>query len=200
MSNTATKKRTTSASSVKSTQETTADVSAMDSVSEDVAKEHKVSEDACAISYKKPELDPNMYISVKNGFNGTLVYKSRRTGERFVWEEFGDEQEIELQELKNARNASKSFFINNWFLFDDPDVIEWLGVGQYYKNSLSADRFVKLFEMKPDDIMQTVKKLSAGQKTSLIFRAKQMIRDEEIDSIKTIDALEKALGVELMEH
>ena len=72
-------------------------------------------------SYRvKKELDPNMYVTVKNGFNGTLVYKSKKTGERFIWNAFGDEQEMELSELKSARNSSKAFFVNNWFLFDDP--------------------------------------------------------------------------------
>ena len=192
MSNTTTKKRTTSAT------KTVDAVDTIVAVAESGDATQKLEEKQ---SYRvKADLDPNMYVTVKNGFNGTLVYKSRRTGEKFVWEAFGDEQEIELQELKNARNASKAFFINNWFLFDDPAIIDWLGVGQYYKNSLSADRFVALFEMPPEEIKTTVKKLSAGQKTSLIFRAKQMIANGEIDSIKTINALEEALGIELIER
>ncbi len=197
MSNTTTKKRTTaSIKPADSVQAATVAEKAAETISDEIATGNKAS-----TAYRvKAELDPNMYVTVKNGFNGTLVYKSRRTGERFVWEEFGDEQEIELQELKNARNASKSFFINNWFLFDDPEIIEWLGVGQYYKNSLSADKFIALFDLAPDDIVKTVEKLSGGQKTSLVFRAKQMIRDGEIDSIKTITALEKSLGIELIEH
>ena len=44
----------------------------------------------------RTELDPSMYVTVKNGFNGTLVYKSKKTGERFIWDAFGDEQDIEL--------------------------------------------------------------------------------------------------------
>lgn len=152
-------------------------------------------------SYKvKKDLDPNMYVTVKNGFNGTLVYKSKKTGERFVWDAFGDEQEMELAELKSAKNSYKAFFVNNWFLFDDPEIIEWLGMGQYYKYALNSASFDKLFKKTPDEIEKVVAALSAGQKKSLAFRAKQLIADGMIDSIKVIAALEKSLSVELIEH
>lgn len=152
-------------------------------------------------SYRvKQDLDPSMYVTVKNGFNGTLVYKSKKTGERFIWESFGDEQEIELAELKSAKNSYKSFFINNWFLFDDPEIIEWLGMGQYYKNALDSTSFDELFKKNPKEIEAIVAGLSSGQKTSVILRAKQLITEGEIDSIKTINALEKSLSVELIER
>lgn len=152
-------------------------------------------------SYRvKKDLDPNMIVPVKNGFNGTLIYKSRKTGERFRWDAFGDEQDMELSELKAARNASKDFFINNWFLFDDPEVVEWLGVSQYYKYALDIDAFDKLYQSSPEEIVKTVKNLSNGQKSTVKYRAKQLISEGVIDSIKVISALEKALGTELIER
>ena len=65
------------------------------------------------VQYKvKETLDPDTLVTVRNGFQGILVYKSKKTGEKFVWETFGAEQEIELKELKNAKNSSKTFFIH----------------------------------------------------------------------------------------
>ena len=57
------------------------------------------------------DVDPNQLIPVYNGFQGTLVYKSPRTRETFVWDSFGDVQEMELKELRNAKSAAKKFFI-----------------------------------------------------------------------------------------
>ena len=58
------------------------------------------------------EVDPNQYVTVRNGFQGRLVYKSKRTGERFVWDSFGAEQDMELSELKMrvtpTRNTSST--------------------------------------------------------------------------------------------
>lgn len=147
------------------------------------------------------DVDIHEYITVKNGSVGKLIYISPRTGERFVWEEFGDEQEMELQELKNAKAANKKFFERNWFMFGEDYnwVIDYLGVRAFYKNALVIDNFDDLFAKKPDEIMNIVAKLSAGQKNSVSYRARQLIAEGAIDSMKVIDALEKSLGVDLIE-
>lgn len=158
-------------------------------------------EEAAKKSYRTVNnLDSNTYVTVKNGYNGVLVYKSKRTGERYVFDGFGAEQEMELSELKSARNSSKAFFINNWFLFDDPEVIDWLGVNAYYKHALNAQSFDEVFNKTPAQIKKIVSELSKGQKRSLAFRAKQLINDEVIDSIKVINALEESLDVTLIER
>lgn len=148
------------------------------------------------------DVDIHQYITVRNGFQGVLVYVSKRTGEIFEWEEFGTEQEIELQELRNAKSSAKAFFQNNWFMFNEDDkwVIDYLGVGQYYRFSLGIDGFDDLFSKKPAEIEKILSKLPSGQKKSVAYRAMQLIRDGEIDSLKVIAALEKSLGVELIEH
>lgn len=148
----------------------------------------------------KETLSLHDYVTVRNGFNGKLVYKSRRTGERLIWDEFGSEQEMELQELKNAKNSSRAFFENNWFMIDDPEVIAFLGVERYYRNSLSYDEFDALFKMSANEIEDRVSVLPGGQKASLIHRAKQKIADGEVDSLRVINALEESLGVELIER
>lgn len=151
---------------------------------------------------KAKDVDIHEYIPVKNGFQGLLIYISKRTGEEFQWERFGDEQEMELQELKNAKSSSKGFFQNNWFLFDDEYqwVIDWLGVRNFYRNALRDFEFDTVFTKTPEEIREIVGKLSGGQKQSLEYRARQMIADGEIDSNKAIAALEEALGVKLSER
>lgn len=148
------------------------------------------------------EIDPNQIIVVRSGFHGRLVYKSPRTREKFVWGEFGSDQEMELRELRNAKSANKKYFENNWFMFDEEFewVIGYLGLNQYYKNALSIDGFDNLFKKSPSDIEKSIAKLSIGQKKSVSYRAKQLIADGEIDSNKAIAALEKALGIELIER
>jgi len=148
----------------------------------------------------RQELPKDMIVTVKNGFNGTLVYKSKKTGEVFVWEEFGDEQEMELSELKSAKNSYKAFFENNWFLFDDPAVIDWLGVSQYYRYALNSTGFSELFKMPEDEIKRTIAGLSAGQKRSLAYRTRQMIANREIESIIVIGAVEESLGISLIDR
>lgn len=155
---------------------------------------------------KKPiiakDIDLNQLIPVRNGYQGRLVYKSPRTHEKFVWPEFGSEQMVELLELRNAKNTYKKYYMNNWFMFDDDYswVIDYLGLGQYYKHALTIDSFDDLFQKSAAEIEKIVAKLSAGQKSSLSYRARQLIADGEIDSNKAIAALERSLGVDLIER
>lgn len=146
------------------------------------------------------DIDPHMYVTVRNGFQGRLVYKSKKTGERFVWDTFGSEQEMELNEVRNARNSNKKYFVNNWFMFDEPWVVDYVGMGQYYKFAIAIDEFDSLFEKSGEEIEETISKLSDGQKKSVAYRARQLVAEGGIDSNRTIAMLEKCLGVELIEH
>ena len=148
------------------------------------------------------DVDPTTIITVKNGFQGKLIYISPRTRERFVWDEFGDEQEMELRELRNAKSSAKKFFENNWFMFDDDYawVIDYLGLGRYYKYAAKLEDFDTIFDKSPEEIKEIVDSMSVGQKKSLSYRTRQLVADGEIDSRKVIAALEEALDVELIER
>lgn len=146
------------------------------------------------------DIDPTQYVVVRNGFQGKLVYRSKRTGETTIWDEFGSEQEMELRELKSAKNSNKKFFINNWFMFDDDWIVDYLGVRQYYKNAVRIEDFDNIFLNDPDDLKTIIGEMSKGQKRSVAYRAKELISEKKIDSIALIDVLEKSLNVELIER
>lgn len=145
------------------------------------------------------DVDPSQYVIVRNGFQGRLVYKSQKTGERFVWDAFGAEQEIELRELRFAKNSNKKFFTNNWFMFDEDWIIDYLGVRQYYKNAIRIDKFDDIFSKNPDELKRLLAGISDGQKRSVAYRAKELIASKKIDSLSVISVLEDVLGVELIE-
>lgn len=152
------------------------------------------------ITKTRRTFQPDEFVTVRNGFQGKLVYKSSKTGEKYTFDGFGDEHEMEIQELKKAKNDSKKFFANNWFLIDDPEVIDYLGVREYYKDALTYDEFDKLADMTAEEIAERLSKVSEGQKMSVAHHAKKMVMDGKIDSMKAIAALEKGLGVTLIEH
>lgn len=148
--------------------------------------------------YNPVTLDPSTVVTVRNGFQGQLIYKSRKTGEVWRWDAFGEEQDMELSELRNAKSSAKAFFENNWFMIDDPAVIEYLGVRQYYKHTVSVDDFESLFEMSPAELEKVLTNMPQGQKTSVAYRARELVAQNGIDSMKTIAVLEKCLGIELV--
>lgn len=145
------------------------------------------------------KINPNTAVPVRNGFHGRLVYISKRTGERFIWDSYGDEQYIELNELRNAKGSSRAFFENNWFMFDDDWVVDYLGVGPYYKNAVPIDSYDEIFNKTPSEIEKMVSEMNGAQRRSMAYRARALIEDGTIDSNRTISALEKSLGIELVE-
>lgn len=150
---------------------------------------------------KPVAIDPNSYVTVRNGFQGRLVYKSTRTGEKFVWDEFGAPQMMELRELIQAKNTNKSMFVNNWFMFDEDWIPDYLGVVDFYKNAIPIDNFDDLLTTPSDklgELRSKIAKLSVGQKASVAYRARVLIEDGRIDSRKAISALEELLGEQLI--
>jgi hypothetical protein len=147
------------------------------------------------------DIDPNTMVLVKNGFHGPLIYISSRTKERVMWNEFGDEQEMELKELRNAKSSAKKFFENNWFMFSDEYkwVVSYLGLNKYYKYAVKLEDFDEIFEKKPEEVADIISKMTKGQKHSLSYRARQLVMNGEIDSRKMIAALEEALDTEFIE-
>lgn len=146
------------------------------------------------------DIDPEQYVTVRNGFQGRLVYVSKHTGERFVWDQFGAEQEMELRELKNAKNSYKKFFENNWFMFDEDWIVDYLGVQRFYRNAVRIEDFDEIFQKDAKTISEIINDMSDGQKKSVAYRARVLIADGAIDSNKAITALEESLGVELVER
>lgn len=148
----------------------------------------------------RAEIDDRTVVTVKNGFPGVLAYVSRKTGEEFIWPEYSSELEMEYSELKAVRNTKKAYFENNWFLIDDPNVLDCLGVSQFYRYASRNFGFEKLFDKTPAEIKADVAEMNSEQKRSVSYRARQLIKEGTLDSIKKITALEEALGVELVER
>lgn len=147
------------------------------------------------------DIDPHTIITVRYGFQGRLVYRSKKTGERFVWDSFGAEQDMEIGELRNARNSNKKYFINNWFMFDEPWIVDYIGMSQYYKFAIAISDFDKLFEKPIAEIERAVSKLSDGSEK--IHR----ISCEAVDcqwaastQIRPLLLWRNCIGVELVEH
>lgn len=166
---------------------------------EAVVNETKASTKKAAPKYNFDDIDLDQYITVLNGTEGKLIYVSRKTGEVFEWEKMGDDQLMELSELRNAKSTYKTFFENNWFMFPEEFewVIDYLGVRDYYKNSIAIEDFDELFNKAPDEIREVLNRLPDGQKKALAYRSYKLNSEGKIDSKKVTNVLEECLGIDL---
>lgn len=145
-------------------------------------------------------LPPEAIIPVINGFQGKLIAQNRRTHEEFIWEEFGDVQDLTFADVKSIYSTDKAFFSNNWFLFEDTLVLEVLNAEKYYTNALTVEDFDTLFDKTSDEIKAIVSKLNRSQRMSVCYKARNAVANHEIDSLSVITALEESLGVKLVDR
>jgi len=167
-----------------------------------VVENKKVESTKVITKKKKIPLDTD--ISCRSAVRGNLTYISKRmAGYQVVWNDFGDEEPIELQELISMRNTDLRFFKDNWIIIDDSEgytaqeIMDYIKVSQYYNKNLNIDNFDSLFNESPDKIKEIVSTMSSGLKDTVAMRAKQLYNAGTLDSRKRIEALEESLGVEL---
>jgi len=153
---------------------------------------------------KKNKIPVDLDVPCRSAVRGGLTYISKRTnGYQIEWNDFGDPQYIEFQELMSMRNTDLRFFKDNWIVIEDTDeytaqeIMDALRVSQYYKTSIDIDNFDSLFNESADEIETKVSKMSSGLKDTVAMRAKQLYNDGKLYDLRCIKALEKSLGVEL---
>ena len=149
----------------------------------------------------KVELPLNTMVSCKNGTHGQLIYVSKKQfGYQIIWNNFGDEEFLELGELVTMRNTARRFFEDNWILIDDIDVLRFLDVDKFYKNSLTVETFDSIFDETPETIIKKISLMSNGLKETVAIRARELVDSKELDSRKRIEAIEQVLKVTLVDR
>lgn len=143
----------------------------------------------------KPDL--NARVPVRSAVYGKLTYIDPRTKLKYTWNEFGQTEYLELQELRTARNSYPDFFINRWWEIDDTNALKWLDAEKFYNGSLSVDDFDSLFTKTPEEIKAVVAMMPAAQKVNFGLRAKELIERGDIDSMRVVRALEESLNLKL---
>lgn len=150
-------------------------------------------------------IDDNYLVPVKSNCDGTLIFKGDGYEER--WYSVGEIQMLSWEEIKAIRKYTRSFFENNWIIFEKTDeyspsqLYEALGVSKYYANADKFKDYDELLAMKPKDISDYLQEMTSGYRESLIAYVKGLIAnsDSRMDSKAKVSALEKVLNVDFSE-
>jgi hypothetical protein len=148
----------------------------------------------------KATLDGNMLVTVYNNTNGKLIYASPRNGTTWVWDNYGDFDQMELSELMSMKSTYPRFFQENWVHIEDPEVIEFLRLEQYMKNTLVPDELDNFFDLDVEAMKEILDKANAGTKTLVLGRARELIESGELDSSRKIKLISEVTGVNLEEE
>jgi hypothetical protein len=153
---------------------------------------------------KKPKAwkpDLTRMICIKNIAKGKLIYKSKRQmGYTIVWDKRGALNYMELGEFINLKNSDMRFITEPWIRImeeDEVEILKYANVYQYFKSIIEIDDVDALLRLPFDKFCSKFDKLPDSFKKTVAERAKDMIANGELDSIKIKKYIEQQLDIEL---
>jgi len=148
---------------------------------------------------KRVKPDLNELVACRSVVDGGLTYKSKKSGTRVRWDNFGDEEYLEVGELVTMRSSDKKFLYEPWIIVEDDqgDVIEFLGLKKMYEDMIGIDEIENLFKKSPKKISELLKKTPSGIKETVASKARKAIENGDLYDLRVIGVLEKELGVQL---
>lgn len=154
---------------------------------------------------KQLTIEDNYLVPVKSNCDGELIFVGGGYDER--WFGVGEVQMLMWEEIKAIRKYSRSFFENNWIIFEKTDeytpsqMYEALGVGKYYANADKFKDFDEVLDMKPKEMAAYLQEMTSGYREALTAYVKGLVDSDDpcMDSKVRRNTLEKILGVDFSE-
>jgi hypothetical protein len=153
-------------------------------------------------------IPPDTLVSVKSNCYGRLIWKSK-DGAKVVWDNYGDTHDIYIRELREMRISSPRFFADNLIIitgFSDgqeaiegtiADIYKTIGIIRFYNGEVDLDGFDDIHKWSEKEIKSRVKGMTKGAKENLAVAVIEGVASGKLDSFKTVEAFEEALGCKL---
>lgn len=158
---------------------------------------------APVIKEELPPITNDYVVQVASAFHGQLIFKSKNTGFKMKWNEFGEENSFTVRDLFDMRNGSREFFTRNLITIEDPradEVYKLLGVDKFYNQIRSVeDVDTIILDMDTDEMKSVISELSYNNKEVVAKRAYDLRKENILDSAKRIDAIEESTQIKLEE-
>lgn len=146
---------------------------------------------------QKREIDRNRLVPVMNMTNGKLVYVSRKTGAKWVWESFGGIDEIEFYELQTMRTSYKGFLNDPLILVLDDEVVDYLGLTKKYEEFLKFEDLDVLFRMNNIEFGELLDKAPKSLIVAVVTKAKSMYESGTLESVWKVNYLNSKFNAEI---
>lgn len=131
------------------------------------------------------KIDGDEEITVTSLCVGTLSISTEGLGRGSLYEfaEFGTEQEIPFNELREIVKHNQSFANNLVFYINDPKVVKKLHLNQSYNKYISADEMKNILTQDTKKFVKLYEKASTYQKDNIV----SLLCNEKLEG-KNVDA------------
>lgn len=128
----------------------------------------------------------------------SVSYKDSKNGEYYAWDNVGDIEILTFETLKNMWRNYKSYFRNLWLKPMDNRVIEKFGLSKIYDTYEYLMDSSSYTKENIENICSQISKMDNSLKTTVIYKIKEMVAKDKIESISVIKTLENKFKVELI--
>lgn len=164
--------------------------------------------DKVAAKKKKLKLTDDMILNVESTVFGRLIYVNKKSGEKVVWTNEGEIQQVSVEGIRAMKSNQIAFFNKNWvrlISIADDGYEDYTSEDIY--NALMLQKYVEASKLdiedlifnKFDKIPMYIQKMGDSFKLQLTIRCNDMIKNGTLDSYSLIRKLEHILETELRE-
>ncbi len=142
----------------------------------------------------RKDIDNDKLIKVTSITYGFLIYKSKTTGLPFRWANRGATISMKFSELSEMYNSNPAFLTTPLVIVNDPDVVDYFGLGEIYANTPTIEKLEELFKQSQDEINKEIDRyLKAKMRDVLISTIRTMYETKRLTDINILTFLENKL-------
>ena len=144
--------------------------------------------------------DDNDLILCMSGVKGNMTFKSQLSGFTVKTTNFGQTVKIPYKDLVYVHNISPKAFHEGIIIVLNEHLQEEFNLGDVYKNVITPNNIQKVLKLDSEDLSKFISDMPSGMKPALYDEARKMYRDGRLDSIRTVEAIEKEFGISLEDN
>lgn len=146
---------------------------------------------------RKKQIDLDMLVPCRNATDGSLIYKSRKTGLQTVWTNHGDIEYMDVGELLTMKASQPKFLNEPWLIVEDENVVEYLGLKHLYQRLVDTDDLDSFFNKTHTEIAEILDRIPNGTKDAIATRARKLVEEGTLYDNRKIRILEEKLKIDL---
>lgn len=142
-------------------------------------------------------------IETKSVFAGSVTLVGRRTGNIYVWENLGDYQDVEYQDLlAEIRNRYSKYIYEPLILIENEDLIaKFPKIEELYSDMMDAEELTDaIIEEDVDTLHDILVGLPTGLKESVKNIVSTLIQEGELYDVRKIRLVDDLFGTALLEQ
>ncbi|MCQ2148371.1 MAG: hypothetical protein MJZ16_12800 [Bacteroidales bacterium] len=148
---------------------------------------------------EKKKWESEELISCHSIVHGELVYQSKKSGILYDWQDYGDENEVEYQDLLPLYITKSPLLFKPYFVIDNPELLnEWTKLKDVYAKIYQYEDIDYVLDLDPESFRAALLTMPDGLKDSLKTAVATRIDSGEFDSLQKIKIMDQVLGTDLL--